>query len=136
MIAGIGVDHVSLPEFREQLSDGASSFVEGTFTAGERRGCEGRASGDPGRHLAARFAAKEAFIKAWSGSRWGLSPVLGSVDMRDIEVETDRWGRPRLVLRGELESAVVADGPYRLHVSLTHDGPTAAATVILERDSS
>ena len=133
MIAGIGYDLVDLSMFREQLADTASSFVHGTFTHAEIDACNGRPSRDPSQHLASRYAAKEAFIKAWSGSRFDQYPHLTRVDMRDVEVQTDRFGRPRLVLHGALEDAVASDGPYRLHISMTHDGPFAGATVLLER---
>jgi holo-[acyl-carrier protein] synthase len=130
MIAGIGLDIVDLAGFRAQLADRASTFVEGTFTAAERDDCEGRASRDPARHLAARYAAKEAFLKAWSGGMTG-APALAGVDYREIEVVTDAWGRPSLRLHGTVARKV---GECRLHVSLTHDGGYAAASVLMERD--
>ena len=123
---GIGVDLVDVPAFSDQLADTASGFVDGTFTAGEQRA----AKGEPHR-LAARFAAKEAFVKAWSGSRRGQPPALASVDLREIEVVDDGYGRPALALHGEVERAVGPD--VRAHVSLSHDGPAAIAFVILER---
>ena len=67
----VGVDLVHVPGFAQQLEDRASGFVDHTFTPRERR------TRAPHR-LAARFAAKEAFIKAWSGSRTHQPPLLGS----------------------------------------------------------
>lgn len=119
----IGVDLVDVPGFADQLADAASGFVDGTFTRGEQRA----ARGEPHR-LAARFAAKEAFVKAWSGANWGQPPALAQVDLREIEVIDDGYGRPGLRLHGEVERA--ADG-IRAHLSLSHDGPTAIAVVML-----
>lgn len=129
MIAGIGVDLVDLPGFRRQLADPASRFVEGVFTIGERTYAQNHVSGDPARHLAARFAAKEAFIKAWSGGFFGAPPRLDRVDLRHIEVITDAWGRPALRLDPAFAARV---GPLRMHVSLSHDGDCAIAQVVLE----
>ena len=74
MILGVGVDVVDVAAFREQLADAASRFATGVFTIGERQAAASRASGDAARHLAARFAAKEAFVKAWSTARFGRPP--------------------------------------------------------------
>jgi holo-[acyl-carrier protein] synthase len=122
---GIGVDLVDVRAFSEQLADRASGFVDGTFTAGEQRAAKGDA-----RRLAARFAAKEAFVKAWSGSRRGQPPALAALDLREIEVVDDGYGRPGLQLHGDVEAAV---GAAHAQLSLSHDGPAAIAFVILER---
>jgi holo-[acyl-carrier protein] synthase len=120
----VGVDLVDVEGFAEQLADAASGFVDATFTAQEQR----TARGDV-RRLAARFAAKEAFVKAWSGSRYGQPPLLAHVDLREIEVVGDGYGRPGIALHGEVASAVGAD--TAVHVSLSHDGPAAIAVVTL-----
>jgi holo-[acyl-carrier protein] synthase len=133
VIAGVGVDLVAIEGLRAQLADPASAFAEGTFTARERADAAARPSGDPARHLAARFAAKEAFLKAWAGGRFGHAPALRHADLRQIEVSTDAWGRPRLRLAPDLARALDADGPWRAHLSLSHDGAYATAYVVLER---
>ena len=107
-----------------QLEDAASGFVDGTFTLREQR------VRDP-RRLAARFAAKEAFLKAWSGSRYGRPPLLGSIDLREIEVVDDGYGRPGLVLHGAVAAAV---GRFDASLSLSHDGNAAIAVVSLRSD--
>ncbi len=130
-IRAVGIDLVSVPAFAEQLGSVGSVFAEQTFTAGELRAAGG-ASGGP-QHLAGRFAAKEAFVKAFSGARPGRAPVLGDMDWREVEVVLDGWGRPRLVLHGELAEAVRASlGAVALHVSITHEPDMAAAVVVLE----
>ncbi|MEM1007843.1 MAG: holo-ACP synthase [Myxococcota bacterium] len=132
----MGLDLVDIFMFREQLSDVASTFVEGTFTQHEQDSAQGRPGDDPARHLAARFAAKEALIKAWSLARWGESPRLSFVDMCEIEVRLDEYGRPSLMLHGTVKKALEELGVKRVHVSLTHEGGMAGAVVILESTES
>lgn len=122
-IVGIGVDLVDVPGFAAQLAEPGSRFAVGVFTPGERRD-----AGDRAESLAARWAAKEAFIKAWSESMWGSAPVLGEQVHRQIEVVTDAWGRPRLVLHGEVARHCAH---LTCHVSLSHDGDLAIAHVLL-----
>ena len=109
---GLGIDLVAVESFRQQLEDSASRFIEGTFTATERRQSQSRPGGDAARHLAARFAAKEAFVKAWSSEHYGQAPRMPRVDMRG---ELARQG-----------------GPRRLQVSLSHDGDFATAVVFVD----
>jgi holo-[acyl-carrier protein] synthase len=133
----VGLDIVTTTTFAAQLADGASGFVDATFTAGEQRAT--RATDEiRTQRLAARFAAKEAFVKAWSGARAGRPPALATVDLREIEVVDDGHGRPALALHGAVAAALVrladelgVEGPLRTHLSLSHDPPTAAAVVIL-----
>jgi len=152
MILGIGIDIVDLEGFRSQLAEPGSVFSEKTFTGRERRDAREGASGDPTRHLAGRFAAKEAFIKAWSSARYGRAPALASADMRDVEVVSDSHGRPKLRLRGDIAIAIrdlasggntsrnpievtITDGlpaSMHVHLSISHDGGYACAQVVLE----
>jgi holo-[acyl-carrier protein] synthase len=145
----VGHDLVHLPGFGEQLADPASDFANQTFTVGERRAAELRAqSRRPGvvdelgaspldltphltPHLGARFAAKEAFLKAWDQTFWGEPPPLAphEVDFRDIEVVSDAWGRPSLRLHGAVAQHV--GERFHAELSLSHDGPFASAVVIL-----
>ena len=85
---------------------------------------DARARHRPGRHLAARFAAKEAAIKA-----------LGtSVPARDVEVEGGGDASPRLRLHGRA-AALAKERGLELHVSLTHSREMAAAVVLAESQS-
>ena len=126
-IVGVGIDLVSIPDFAEQVDQPGTVFAE-TFTPGERRDAADKSS-SAARHLAARWAAKEAVIKAWSGSRFSKRPVLPEDIHRDIEVVTDMWGRPKVRLSGDIAEHLK---DITIHVSLTHDGDTAAAVAILE----
>ena len=86
-------------------------------------------------HHEVEDVCQEAFIKAWSGANYGGEAALRHVDLREIEVANDRHGRPSLCLTGAVARAVSAAYPtYRIHLSMSHDGPLATAFVILERD--
>ena len=126
-VIGIGLDVVSVPGFAEQLRQPGSTMLH-TFRVNERRDCAER-SGDEAQHLAARWAAREAVIKAWSSSRFAQTPVLPETAVNDVEVVTDNWGRPKVRLHGELARYLSG---VLIHISLTHDGDTAAAVAILE----
>lgn len=129
-VIGIGLDLVTVSEFAEQLARPGTAMST-SFTVGERRDAASRGS-DPARHLAARWAAKEAVIKAWSGSRFAHRPVLAGIVHAEIEVVTDAWGRPSIRLSGDVMREMVG---LTIHVSLTHDGDIAAAVAVVE-DSS
>ena len=131
MILAIGHDVVDVPGFRAQLAEPGSTFADRVFTAQERATATSRPS-DDAVHLAARWAAKEALVKAWSSVRHGLPPVHPHADWSEIEVVSDRWRRPRLVLHGEVKEHVEALGVRRIHLSVSHDGDIASATVLLE----
>ena len=131
MILAIGHDVVDVPGFRAQLAEPGSTFAARVFTARERSTASARPS-DAAVHLAARWAAKEAFVKAWSGARYGLPPVHPDADWAEIEVVSDRWRRPKLVLHGEVKEHAEALGVRRMHLSLSHDGDVASAVVVLE----
>jgi holo-[acyl-carrier protein] synthase len=126
-IVGVGIDVVFIPDFADQVDQPGTVFAE-TFTPGERRDAADKSS-LAARHLAARWAAKEAVIKAWSGSRFAQRPVLPEGIHRDIEVITDMWGRPKVRLTGAIAEHLAE---VVIHVSLTHEGDTAAAVAILE----
>lgn len=126
-VAGVGFDLVSVTEFEEQLGRPGTTMLT-NFTPGERRDANTRSS-RPGRHFAARWAAKEALIKAWSASMFGCPPVLPEGIHRDIEVISDAWGRPGIRLHGAVAEHLAG---MSVHVSLTHDGDMAGAFVVLE----
>jgi holo-[acyl-carrier protein] synthase len=113
-IPGLGIDLIEIERVESALGR-RPRLAERLFRQAELAACEERAR--PGRHLAARFAAKEAAIKALGG---GCAP-------RDVEVT----GRsvPRLVLHGRaLERA--RDHGVELALSMTHSREAAAAVVI------
>ncbi|MDO5099538.1 MAG: holo-ACP synthase [Corynebacterium sp.] len=123
----VGIDLVHIPSFAEQLAQPGSRF-ESVFSPLELR----IAATKPRRaeHLAGRWAAKEAFIKAWGQSRYGAPPVISpeEVNWAEIQVTPDRWGRTQIVLTGKLASHVTADV---ITVSISHDGDYATAICVL-----
>jgi holo-[acyl-carrier protein] synthase len=101
-------------------------FLQRVFTDGEL--AYARRRRDPAEHLAARFAAKEATLKALGT---GLS--MG-VRWREMEVRRGRGEPPRLALSGRTAALGAARGVRTFHVSLTHDGDYAMAQVLAEGD--
>ena len=132
MVLGVGVDLVHVPSFAAQLAQPGTRFAE-AFTPGERADAAERP--DPPASLAARWAAKEAVVKAWSAALFGSPPVLPEGVHRRIEVVADAWGRPSVRLFGDVATAAAASvGPdLRWHVSLSHDADFATAYVTLTR---
>lgn len=129
----IGVDLVHIPAFAEQLERPGSTF-EAVFSARELRVAAGRSAGVRAEHLAGRWAAKEAFIKAWSQGLFGRPPVMDEqdVDWAAIEVHADRWGRVAYEIAPSLASRVVDSlGEFTTALSISHDGDYATATCLL-----
>lgn len=151
-ILGTGIDMVHVPSFAEDLARPGSVFAASVFTVGERTAANRRGlAGDAlARHLAGRWAVKEAVIKAWSQAIYGAPPVIprDELDWREIEVVADAWGRVAVTLHGRVREAVIdcfatptssaqerAHGTSGVdfHVSISHDGDHAIAIAILAR---
>jgi holo-[acyl-carrier protein] synthase len=123
MIVGLGSDLLDVARVEQKLRED-SNLVTSLFTPLEIAYCEGKHC--PAEHYAARFAAKEALLKALgTGWRDGLS-------WREIEIQNDDLGRPVMVLSGRVEQLACQRNVVRVHVSLTHSATHAAATVVLE----
>ncbi|HVQ76869.1 MAG TPA: holo-ACP synthase [Candidatus Binatia bacterium] len=122
-IRGIGVDLAQIPRMRRVLERWEERFLQRVFTEREIAYCRRRR--DPVPHLAARFAAKEAVLKAL-----GTGLQMG-VNWREIEVCRERGQAPTVVLSGRCRALAEALGAERVLVSLTHDGDYALAEVIL-----
>jgi holo-[acyl-carrier protein] synthase len=120
-VLGVGIDVVPVERFAASLAR-TPSLADRLFTAGERVTASGSARTPES--LAARFAAKEALAKALGGG--------GEMAWTDAEVLVDDAGRPSLAVRGTVQARAAALGVTRLHLSLSHDGGIAAATVIAE----
>ncbi|MCL2543292.1 MAG: holo-ACP synthase [Nocardioidaceae bacterium] len=125
----VGVDIVHVPSFAEQLAQPGSRFAS-VFTVGERAEAVRRElDGDRlSAYWAARWAAREALVKAWSTALFGEAPPAGEEVMGEVEVAVDAWGRPRLYLHGGTRRALAS---YDAQVSLSHDGDSAVAVVLL-----
>jgi len=114
MASGVGIDLLEIERLERALAR-YPRLAERVFTEAEREYAAARSR--PGRHLAARFAAKEAVVKAL-----GLS---GGFGLRDIEVIAGEPPTVRLAGR-----AAEAAGGGQIHVSLTHSRDHAAAVAI------
>ena len=120
MVLGVGVDAVEVDRLRGLL-ERRPRLAERLFTAGERTAVTARRDPVPG--LAARFAAKEAVMKA-------LGVGLGAFPFHDVEVTEGDGGAPALVL-GAAASRLAADRSVAgWHVSLTHTASVAVAVVV------
>jgi holo-[acyl-carrier protein] synthase len=125
-VAGLGVDLARIERFRRLLSEHKETVLDRLFTPAEKAYAQRKV--DPAPFLAARFAAKEAFMKALgTGLRHGLS-------WKEIAVIKDPAGKPMLELSGKSAQIYEELGGGTLHLSLTHDGDYAVASVVLERD--
>ncbi|MDO3379128.1 holo-ACP synthase [Geoalkalibacter halelectricus] len=123
-VAGIGTDLARISRFRRLVEEEKHGVLERIFTAGERGYALEKK--DPAPHLAARFAAKEAFLKALGlGLRQGLR-------WQDMEVVRDELGKPSLRLSGQAEVVRRERGIQGVHLSYSHDGDYASAVVVLE----
>jgi len=126
VIVGLGMDLTEIGRIERLLARHPERSRAKLFTAGEREYCDRK--GAPGRHFAARFAAKEATFKALSGSeeaRW--------IGWQEIEVANSPLdGRPLLRLHGRAGQRAAELGVTRVHVTLTHSEGLAAAVVVLE----
>jgi holo-[acyl-carrier protein] synthase len=114
---GIGIDVIEI-ERLERALERRPRLAERLFTPAELEFAEARRR--PGLHLAARFAAKEAAVKALG---------IGGLSLREIEVSGGGSEPPRLILHGSAAEAVRASG-LELEVSLTHSREIAAAVVV------
>lgn len=115
MIVGIGVDLVDITRFERALAR-TPRLAQRLFTDDERD--------RPSHSLAARFAAKEALIKAVgdsTGFRW-----------LDMSVGSDEHRNPSLVVTGATAAQLGRRGITDVHLSLSHDGGIATAFVIAE----
>jgi holo-[acyl-carrier protein] synthase len=120
-LLGLGTDLVEVERFRLAVSR-RSALADRLFSDDER--AYASSQHDPVKSLAARFAAKEAVMKA-------LGVGLGSFALRDVEVvRDDDSGAPTLVLHGRADALARARGVTGWMVSLTHTDATAMAVAI------
>lgn len=125
-VVGVGVDLAQIGRLRRVLERWDDRFLRRVFTEEEIAYCRRRR--DPAQHFAARFAAKEATLKALGtglslGTRW-----------REMEVGRERGQAPTMTLHGRCREVALARGGRRVLVSLTHDGDYAMAHAVLLSD--
>ncbi len=124
MILGTGIDLVEVDRIASSFARFGERFARRILRPEELGYCLSHK--DPAKHIAARFAAKEAVSKAFGT---GIGPALG---WHDIEVVREPSGAPSIVMHGAGEKLLAQHGAKRLHLSLTHTAAHAAAVAILE----
>jgi len=122
-VIGHGIDIVELSAIRRLRGRDEGHFLDECFTAAERDALPTGLVRDA--HVAGRFAAKEAVLKALG---LGLS---GGVSMTEIEIVSAPSGAPVMRFAGEALRTAVAGGLTRYETSITHDAGLAAAVVML-----
>ena len=124
MIVSIGIDITEVYRMRETIAR-TPRFAERVFTTAEREYCETKGAA-AAQSYAARFAAKEAFLKALK-TGW-----RGRIQWQDIEVLRDADGVPSLRVTGEAKAILETMGAPEVHLSISHTAEHAIAQVLLE----
>lgn len=123
MISGIGIDMIEVDRVREKISK-EQGFRELVFSPSEIKYCETMTN--KYENYAARFAAKEAFLKA-AGTGW-----TSQFNFSEIEIMNDTHGKPHISLLGHTGTAFNMHVVTQISVSLTHLKSIAAAVVTIE----
>jgi holo-[acyl-carrier protein] synthase len=123
MITGIGIDMIETERIHTKIGK-EKGFKEFVFSQNEIDYCESETS--KFEHYAARFAAKEAFLKA-IGTGW-----KNGTSFNEIEITNDEAGRPRLTLLGETAKSLAEIAGGKISVSLAHLKMVASAIVVIE----
>lgn len=124
MILGLGTDIIAVHRIDRVIKNNPR-FIEKVFSFSEQQYCSSKAN--PAQSFAARFAAKEAFMKAL-GTGWDEG-----VSWTEIEVINDARGKPCIILSGATEALAQSRATGQIHLSLSHEKGYAIATVILEK---
>ncbi|MEK6589821.1 MAG: holo-ACP synthase [Nitrospinota bacterium] len=123
MIAGVGVDIVKIERIKGAVDKWGERFIERVFTEGEKKYSFRKYNPYP--HFAARFACKEALVKALGiGFRMGIK-------WRDIELIRHENGKPEARLQGTVKKFADQRGINNIMVSVSHDTDYAIAYVLL-----
>ena len=118
-----GIDLVEVARVERLLREHGERFAARCFTLEERRYCDGNIK-RRAEHYAARFAAKEATVKALGCG------LRGGIEWTDIEVTRDASGCPGLVLTGRAAEVARECGIARWMVSMSHTSGHAVASVV------
>ena len=128
-----GVDLVEVSRLKDAY-ERHEAFGEDVFTEAERAYCLKR--NNPYPHLAARFAAKEACLKAFGLGISEPGGLGGRGRLREIEVESSASGKPTLKLSGSMERMSARKKITRSTISMSHTIELAVAQVILLGDDA
>jgi holo-[acyl-carrier protein] synthase len=118
-VVGVGLDYVDVARFAAVMAR-RPALISRVFSSAEVEHC---VSTQPALGLGARFACREAVVKALGVGLW-------AIDLSDVEVQSDEYGRPTLALRGRARAIAEARGVTEWLVSLTHSDLVAGAVVV------
>lgn len=152
MMHGLGHDVVDLAAFASQLTE-PGSRMRGLFSPRELRQTVARAAqknDGEAVHLAAKWAGKEAVLKAWcealSLAGYELPYTIDDFPWSQVEILDDSHGVPRVVLVSDAQrrfsesmvplrrSGPASSPRFQWHLSLSHDGPVASAVAVLSSE--
>ncbi|MBO4705299.1 MAG: holo-ACP synthase [Spirochaetaceae bacterium] len=123
MIVGTGIDIVKNTRFEKWLQN--EKILERFFHSDEIEYVKSKkATG--AEHLAARFAAKEAYVKA-------LGTGFVGINLKDICVQNEPSGKPVLKLESTAQEKLVESGASTVHLSISHEREYTVAMVVLEK---
>jgi holo-[acyl-carrier protein] synthase len=125
LISGVGVDIIEVARVQDKLTR-TPGLKERLYTPVEISYCESKRF--PYQHYAARFAAKEAFMKAL-GIGWSQGVKFSEIEVRNLET-----GQPVIEVYGKAKEFCQTQGIIRFHVALSHLQTKAMASVVLEND--
>jgi holo-[acyl-carrier protein] synthase len=125
MIYGIGTDLVEVNRIEKIIKRWGERFTEKVYSQNEINYCQHKAY--PAIHYAARFAAKESFLKSL-----GIGLGMG-VSLKDIEVINNHQGSPQLHMNEKIQGVLDERGITAVHISMTHTREHAQAVVVLEQ---
>jgi len=117
----VGIDMIAVHAIEEAIAAHGERYLRRIFTEHELASCQ-TLQGPSAASLASRWAAKEATIKV-------LAPAQGQPEWTSIEVRRTAGGAPALQLSGTAAVLAEAAGITSLALSMTHEGPYAAAVV-------
>jgi holo-[acyl-carrier protein] synthase len=122
MIDAVGVDITDVKRIKSALERWGERFVARTFSKRETEYC--RRHRDEALRFAARFAAKEAFIKCMGSAR--------GIRWNEIELLNNRAGKPHFHLSDSIQNKLNERKILKIHVSVTHTEEYAVAFVVFE----
>lgn len=117
-MATVGIDVIEIDRIRKALERWGSDFLDRVYTPGEKAIYKDRIP-----ELAVRFAGKEAVMKALGTGNRGVA-------WREIEILSNRRGKPHVILHGRARARAQALGLGELAISLSHSNEFAIASVM------
>ncbi len=123
MIFGLGTDIIKVDRFEKMVAKGRK-YLKTIFTESEMKYCESKTR--KSEHYAARFAAKEAVLKAM-GMGW-----RDGYTFSEIEILNDELGKPMVFLYGKVKDFFQKQKLKQITISLSHSKENAIAVAILE----